>query len=73
MSSRVKLLEASVRSRLLYSAQSWELSASELRKLETIWNGFLRKMTTNGFKRKNVPQEYLLAREKSEKVEYHRA
>ena len=53
--------------RLLYSAQSWELSASELRKLETIWHGFLRKMINNGFKRKNVPKEYLLARNKAKK------
>ena len=56
MSTRIKILEARVRSRLLYSAQSWELSASELRKLETIWHGFLRKMINNGFKRKNVPR-----------------
>ena len=67
MFTRVKILEACVRSRLLYSAQSWELCASELRKLETIWHGFLRKMTTNGFKRKNVPQEYLVARKKAKK------
>ena len=67
MSTRVKILEACVRSTLLYSAQSWELSASELRKLETICHGFLRKMINNGFKRKNVPKEYLLARKKAKK------
>ena len=65
MSTRVKILEACVSSRLLYSAQSWELSASELRKLETIWHGFLRKVINNGFERKNVPKEYLLARKKA--------
>ena len=36
MSSRIKILETCVRSRLLYSAQSWKLTASELNKLETI-------------------------------------
>ena len=61
MSTRIKLLEACVRRRLLYSAQS----ASELRKLETIWHVFLRKMITNGFKRKNFPQEYLKAKKKA--------
>ena len=40
MPSRIKILKACVGSRLLYSAQSWELSASVLRKLETIWHGF---------------------------------
>ena len=67
MTTRIKLLEACVRSRLCYSCQSWELSASELKKLETIWHSFLRKMISNGFKRKNVPTEYLKARKKAKK------
>ena len=67
MSSRIKILEACVRSRLLYSAQSLELTSSELNKLETIWHGFLRKMVANGFKRKNVPVEYLKARKDAKK------
>ena len=65
MSTRIKLLEACVRSRLLYSCQSWDLSVSELRKLETIWHNFLRRMVRNGFKRKNVPPEYLKAKKKA--------
>ena len=44
--------------------QDWELSAAEIKKIESIWHGFLRKMVTNGFKRKNVPKEYLKARKK---------
>ena len=67
MSTRIKILEARVRSRLLYSAQSWDLSASELRKLESIWHGFLRKMITNGFKRKNVPSEYMQKLERKQR------
>ena len=43
MSTRIKLLEACVRSRLLYSSQSWELLASEINKIESIWHSFLRK------------------------------
>ena len=62
MSTRTKILEACVRSRLLYSVQAWELSAKELKKIETIWHGFLRKMIANGFKRKNVPLAYLKAK-----------
>ena len=67
MSSRIKILEVCVRGRLLYSAQSLELTASELNKLETIWHGFLGKMVANGFKRKNVPVEYLKARKDAKK------
>ena len=33
MSTLIKILEACVRSRLLYSAQSWELSASEINQI----------------------------------------
>ena len=36
LSSRIKILEACIRSRLLYSVQAWELSANELRKIESI-------------------------------------
>ena len=54
-----------MRSRLLYSAQSWELTAAELNKIESIWHGFLRKMITNCFKRKNAPKDYQKARKKA--------
>ena len=67
MSTRSKILEACIRSRLLYSVQAWELTANELRKLESIWHNFLRKMVRNGFKRKNVPPEYLESLKKSKK------
>ena len=68
MSTRIKLLEACVRSRLLYSCQSWQLTASELQKLESIWYSFLRKMVTKGQKRKNVPPEYLKAKKEAKKT-----
>ena len=55
MTTRTIILEACVRSRLLYSVQGWELYACELRKIESIWHNFLRKMVAHGFKRKNVP------------------
>ena len=67
MSTRAKILESCVRSRLLYSVQAWELTAQELKKIESIWLNFLRKMVVNGFKRKNVPPEYLKALKQSKK------
>ena len=48
-----------------YSAKSWELTAAELNNIESIWHGLLQKMITNGFKRKNVPKDYLKARKKA--------
>ena len=59
MNTRTKILEACIRSRLLYSVQAWQLSARELKKIESIWHNFLRKMIVHGFKRKNVPLEYV--------------
>ena len=56
LSTRVKLLEACVRSRLLYSVQAWQLNAKEMQKLESIWCGFLRRMVKGGFSRVNAPK-----------------
>ena len=40
------------------------ITVAELNKIESIWHGFLRKMISNGFKRKNFPKDYLKARKK---------
>ena len=40
LSTRVKFLEACVRSPLLYSVQVWQLGAKDMQKLETVWCGF---------------------------------
>ena len=47
-----------ISSQLFYSAQLWEVTAGELRKIESIQHGFLLKMVNNGFKRKNFPEVY---------------
>ena len=59
MTTRTIILEACVRSCLLYSFQAWELYECELRNIESIWHNFLRKMVVHGLKRKNVSLEYL--------------
>ena len=56
LSTRVKFLEAYVRSRLLYSVQAWHLKVNEMKKVESVWNTFLRRMIKGGFERKNVPK-----------------
>ena len=56
LSTRVKFLEACVRSRLLYSVQAWQLGAEEMRKLESVWCGFLRRLVKGGFCRVNAPK-----------------
>ena len=56
LSTRVKFLEACVRSRLLYSVQAWQLGAEEMPKLESVWSGFLRCLVKGGVSRKNAPK-----------------
>ena len=59
MKTKVRFLNAYIKTRLLYSVQACSLSAVELANLESIWYGFLRKMVRNGFKRKGDELEYL--------------
>ena len=55
LDTRIRFLTMCVRSRLLYSIQAWHLLKGELKKVEVIWHGFLRKMVIGGFERKNAP------------------
>ena len=55
--TRVKFLEACVRSRLLYSVQAWKLDSKEMQKTESIWCGFLTRMVKGGFSRSNAPKD----------------
>ena len=56
LSIRIKILESCIKSRLLYSVQAWQLNAKEMKKMEAVWYGFLRRMVKGGFQRKNAPK-----------------
>ena len=45
------MLNCFVRSRLTYSAATWNLNSSQISKLEVIWSRLLRKMVNRGFRR----------------------
>ena len=55
LSTRVKFLNAYVRSRLTYGCQSWRPTQKELNKLDAIYNSYLRRIITGGYRRKNPP------------------
>ena len=57
LSTRVRFLEACVRTRLLYSVQAWSLNAKEMQKIESLWHGFLRRLIKVGFKRQNAAKD----------------
>ena len=52
LSVRRELLEACVRPRLTYAAQSWRPTEQQIKKLKACWFGFLRSMVKGGFRRK---------------------
>ena len=54
MSICVSLLEAYVRSRLLYSVQTRRLNAQEVARLNSIWMNFLRRLVRGGFNRQHT-------------------
>ena len=45
-------LQMFVRTRLLYGVQSWNLKEAEIKRIEVVWHGFLRRMVNGGFSRK---------------------
>ena len=49
--SRRKILEACVRSRLLYGISAWAPKEAEVKKLESCWFGCLRSMVKGGWRR----------------------
>ena len=53
MGTRKKVLEACVRSRLVYACQAWYPNEKEIHSLEVCWYEILRKMISGGFRRKN--------------------
>ena len=57
LSTRIKILTACVRSRLVYGCQAWEPNTADMKKIETIWNGFLRKMVKGGYERRSAQRK----------------
>ena len=57
MATRRKILQACIRSRLVYATQACFPNEKEMSKLKTCWFGILRQMVQGGYKRKNKPIE----------------
>ena len=55
--ARIVLLESLVRSRLLYSVQAWSLNFEEMRRIEVVYRGFLRKMVRGGYRKVGVNED----------------
>ena len=51
--TRVKVLNAMVRSRLTYSCQTWNVTARQMERINSSYSSMLRKMIKGGYRRKN--------------------
>ena len=56
ITTRRKILESGVRSRLTYGTAAWLPNGQELKKLKSCWNQCLRDMVKGGWKRRHVPE-----------------
>ena len=57
LKTRRKILEACVRSRLIYGTSAWNPNEREIKKLETCWNECLRSMVKGGWSRQDPEDE----------------
>lgn len=69
LATRIRLLNALVRSRLAYGCHAWRPTQSELNKLECTYNRFLRSMIFKGFDRKNPPTSIETDSEEEENID----
>ena len=51
--TRIKILNAVVRSRLTYSCQTWSITTRQRNRINTSYTGMLRKMVKGGYRRKS--------------------
>ena len=61
LSTRVKILNALVRSRLTYSCQTWSISRVQFQRLSSVYCSMLRKMIKGGYRRKRDSWSYVLS------------
>eukprot|EP00794_Sanderia_malayensis_P005202 gene5202-5856_t len=58
---RGNFLQTFFRPLLLYAVQCWDLREAKVKRLESCWHRFLRRMTTNSFKKKDPENEECFA------------
>ena len=63
LATRVKILNALVRSRLTYSCQAWSITKKQLEKITSTYCAMIRKMIKGGYRRKPGTWSYVLSNE----------
>ena len=58
MNTRVLMLNSLVRSRLVYGCQTWSCNRNQIKKLNTAYMGYIRRMVKGGFNRRDGTWSY---------------
>ena len=61
LKTRVRIMNAIVRSRLTYGCQTWALTSGLLQRIKVTYSSILRKMTKGGFRRKKDAWSFALS------------
>ena len=60
---RITMLNALVRSRIVYACQTWSVTQVQIKRMSSMYMSFIRKMTKGGFRRKSDSWSYVLSNE----------
>ena len=58
MKTRVMMINSLVRSRLIYGCQTWSCSKNQMKKLNSAYMGYIRRMVKSGFNRRDGSWSY---------------
>ena len=59
LKTRTTMLNSLVRSRIVYSCQTWSTTKTQLNRMNALYMSFIRKMTSGGYNRKNDAWSYI--------------
>ena len=68
LSTRVKMLNSLVRSRLTYACQTWTLNSRQMERICSTYFGMLRKMIRNGYKREGDTYRYVYSNQRLQEI-----
>ena len=63
LKTRTRMLNSLVRSRIIYSCQTWSCTKAQLSKMNSLYMSFIRKITKGGYRRKEDSMAYVYSNE----------
>ena len=63
LKTQTRMLNSLVRSRIIYSCQTWSCTKAQLSKMNSLYMSFIRKITKGGYRRKEDSMAYVYSNE----------